>query len=175
VGCLRLIIAHYKEDLSWLKDFDNNVFVVKKDFHLPNKGREPSSYLWYIINYYDELTGVYCFLQGKPLEHQPRLKEQLQTPFKGFYWLPAEGRTGLVCNNEGRPHDNGLDIKKFLEAAGISYDGEEFTFNGCAQFMITAEQLRSKPKSYYERLYELLMADDKAPYVFERVVGLLFS
>lgn len=167
-----IVVARNNEDISWAKDYDN-VFVVQKEEHLPNWGREPSSYLWYIINHYDELEGDYVFLQGNPFEHTTR--EEVVSEIKGFRWFGADGRNGLVCNMRGQPHDN-VDIRKFLELIGLSYEGEELWFNGCAQFGVSAERIRSRPKSFYEKTYEVLMStSERFEYAFERLVGVIFG
>lgn len=172
---MKLIIARYNEDVKWADEYED-FFVVQKGLDLPNVGREPSSYVWYIIKNYDSLEGDYCFLQGNPLEHQPLLKKYLEEPFKDFYWIPTEGRTGLVCNNEGHPHDSGMDIRAFLESIGLNPPvNDQYLFNGCALFKVSAERIKSRPKSFYEGVYELLMSNPKNAYVFERVVGLIWG
>jgi hypothetical protein len=62
-----LVVAHYKENLEWLKSVDNSMNIVvyhksKNDAGcwkgevLPNVGREAHTYLHHIITHYDELT-----------------------------------------------------------------------------------------------------------------------
>ena len=73
----RLIIARYNEDLEWLKKYkdfkitvynkgesllDNKFFEV---INLENKGRESHTWLYHIVNNYDNLNEINIFLQGK--------------------------------------------------------------------------------------------------------------
>lgn len=90
-----LVIAQYREDLSWLPaylPYVNKVFVYCKDVgacgrglgskqelapqrlsitHLPNVGREAHSYLYHIIQHYHDHVGRLVFslgsLQGNPM------------------------------------------------------------------------------------------------------------
>lgn len=81
-----LIIAQYNEDVSWItnldnryiqkiylytKDINNTNFVDSKNIpstrkYLPNIGREPHTYLYHIINNYDNLADINIFVQGSP-------------------------------------------------------------------------------------------------------------
>lgn len=97
-----LIVAKYKEDVSWvhsLKD-DYNVVVYNKDNQLehsnfnkepeftvidgvsycdvPNVGRESHTYLFHIAKNYEDLADFSVFVQGNPFDHQPRMLEILK-------------------------------------------------------------------------------------------------
>lgn len=169
-----IVIAKYRENTRWAEEFPL-VTVIEKGIHLPNKGREPTSYLWYIINRWDELKGHYVFTQGNPTDHlDPR---EFHKPFEHFKWYRHEGWTNLRCDMNGRPHDD-LDIKKFLELIGLPYSGEVLTFNARCIVGVSAERIKSRPKSFYERCYDVIMNQepgDKYEYVFERVVGLIWA
>lgn len=77
-----IVIAHYKEDITWLEDlhhdlirhiivynkdkeslFSNNKIINKE---LPNIGREAHTYLSYCVEYYNNLPEFVIFLQGSP-------------------------------------------------------------------------------------------------------------
>jgi hypothetical protein len=94
-----IVIARYKENLSWTKHIPDNyrVFVYNKEplfyvgkyntripapqviidhpnttlTRLPNVGREADTYLTHIIDRYDELADVTVFAQGDPFPHSP--------------------------------------------------------------------------------------------------------
>ena len=77
----RYVIAHYKEDLSWLEPVLDRATIYHKgpdDFSkvasnkwvpLPNLGREGHTYLTHIIENYDNLDEVTVFLQGTIDDH----------------------------------------------------------------------------------------------------------
>ena len=81
-----IVIARYNEDLSWLEnEFTNEKITIYnkgkddikvpphlnyKIIKLPNLGRESHTYLYHIINNYDNLAARTLFLQGDPYDPQ---------------------------------------------------------------------------------------------------------
>ena len=70
----KMIVARYKEDVSWTKKYNCIVYNKGKDeiegsIKLDNVGRESHSYLRHVITNYHSLNDVLVFLQGNPLEH----------------------------------------------------------------------------------------------------------
>ena len=78
---VQFVIAHYKEDLSWLAPIvDSSVIYTKggastaarypeRTLWLPNIGREGHTYLHHIVTAYDSLPEVTIFLQGRIDDH----------------------------------------------------------------------------------------------------------
>ena len=84
------VIARYKEDLDWLKDLNNPFMVYNKGPEwpyeiarkdIPNKGREPETYIRSIIENYSTLHQYkyIIFLQGDPFEHCNDLFKKINT------------------------------------------------------------------------------------------------
>jgi hypothetical protein len=83
----RVCVAHYNEDLDWLKkinndidifvyhkkdnnlDYNQKVILDKNNFELRNVGRESHTYLKHIIDNYDNLCNIEYFSQGYPYEY----------------------------------------------------------------------------------------------------------
>jgi len=72
-----IVVARYKEDVSWTKQFDN-VFIYNKGdelegydnvIKLDNVGREPHTYYKHIYDNYNNLNEYTIFLQGDPHAH----------------------------------------------------------------------------------------------------------
>lgn len=167
-----IIVARYKEDYTWTFPYER-VTIIQKGEDLPNKGREPSSYLHFIINNYDSLEGKYFFLQGDPRDHCPGLASELANVEGEFRWFSDRGPH--ECNLNGRPHDN-VDIKKFLELCDLPYSNNTITFMGCCLFMVSAERIRERPKEFYENMYNIIMnTNNRYEYAFERCVGIIFG
>jgi len=77
---IEIVVARYNEDLTWLnnspfskypvvcynKGLNENIEVnnIKKIVKLPNVGRESHSYLYHIINNYNNLSDITIFLPG---------------------------------------------------------------------------------------------------------------
>jgi hypothetical protein len=85
---VQLVVAKYKEDVSWVHDTPCPVIIYDKHpneprqswehvtfVDLPNTGREAHTYLTHVVRNYDNLADVTFFLQGDPLNH--------------YYWWPT--------------------------------------------------------------------------------------
>ena len=88
---IRLVVAKYREDLTWLNQIVNhgldviiydksdislnksNDYVKVSDnyFKLPNIGREAHTYIKHIVENYDDLYDVEVFSQGGVYDHVP--------------------------------------------------------------------------------------------------------
>lgn len=151
-----IVVARYEEDISWIR---GKCFVVQKGEHMPNVGLEPSSYFWYIVNHYNELSGTYLFMQGDPFDHIVSLDE-----FK----------PPLICDKDGSPHHSGLDIHGLSKELGIPLrDNYEFV-PGCP-LRVTAEQIKKHPLSFYEKALELSNTYPQGPWIFERIFKYVFE
>ena len=72
-----LIISRYNEDLSWLDSFNKYKIIIynkgneidnskyKNIFQLKNVGRESQTWLYHIVNHYNDLDDINVFLQGR--------------------------------------------------------------------------------------------------------------
>lgn len=70
------IVSRYTEDIEWLKPIMDSCVIINKgtklsteDVMRENVGRESESYLYYIIEHYDNLPEVCVFTQGNIADH----------------------------------------------------------------------------------------------------------
>jgi hypothetical protein len=80
---INLIIARYNENLDWIeyipKNLNINIIIYNKgldninypSIKLQNIGRESHTYLYYIIENYNNLADINIFTQGDPFIHNP--------------------------------------------------------------------------------------------------------
>lgn len=70
---LKIVSSHFGEDVSWLDSSEFSYLVVSKGHEIPrvrdfvtidNRGLEFGSYLWYILNYWDDLPDRIAFIHG---------------------------------------------------------------------------------------------------------------
>lgn len=150
-----IVVARYNEDVSWVR---GEHFIVQKDTHLPNTGREATSYLWWIIENYKRLPGgMTTFVQGGALEHCPALYHWLNIlqPVD-FAWAPGplwetDRKRALQFPDEAP-----------LPLVELWHDLTGKDFHGCqyvpwAQFAVSKETMLRKPLADYEKALELLM------------------
>jgi hypothetical protein len=78
-----IVIARYRENIDWINYIDTNlydVFIYNKGtklhnilncniIELENKGRETHTYLYHIINNYENLPEKIIFTQANPFDH----------------------------------------------------------------------------------------------------------
>ena len=102
-----IVVARYNENLDWLKKIkkskDLKITVYNKgnnDINVPfislaNIGRESHTYLYHIINNYDNLADQTIFCQGDSIFHSPgfldlinkyRKKFEPVQPLSSWYW-----------------------------------------------------------------------------------------
>ena len=120
-----IIIARYNEDLSWLKKIpkDIKITIYNKGLDdieqmktlnydiikLPNVGRESHTYLYHIINNYDNLAHKTIFCQGDSIFHSPGFLDLLKNvklfepvqPLSAYYW--PEGIEPFYFYNPPKP------------------------------------------------------------------------
>lgn len=186
---ISVIIAKYREDVSWARELGCDYVVYDKSGDcaegarsLPNIGREAHTYFTHIVNSYDELAPLNVFVQGDPFDHldaQGRatvstLRNRLEDiadrgmPFKGLAWFK------LKSDRLGRPHDLrepgnkgrwagwGRDIpvgELFERLFGVPMPREIVCRAPTGNFCVTRERIRTRPLSFYAFCLRLTEAD----------------
>ena len=188
---LELVVAHYTEDLNWLRKRPANLTVTiydkgpdasggEESAPLLNIGREAHTYLYHVVSRYDSLAEWTVFCQGKPFDHAYDFKKTLRdyatdpTAIGLFRWL---GHLIDTDDNQGerlfRPWSKnedgrGLDMRGFHRAL-FSTDGpDHYTFVLGAQFAIHRDVIRQRPLSFYERTLTASTTFPDAAHCFER-------
>lgn len=146
-----MVIARNDEEINPINE---DHFIVQKNEHLPNIGREASSYLWWIIKNYDNLPDLVKFRQAKMEEH-------------------AVGKYNFVCDWSGHPHHPSLHIERFSNLIDLKIP-KSLYFTSGAQFDISKENIVSNTKEWYENCFELSMTDKQAPWIMERLWKYIF-
>jgi hypothetical protein len=76
---LSIVVSRYNEDVEWVFPYNDIAIIYNKGYKLnipfhnlkniKNVGREGGTYLYHIINNYNNLTDKTIFLQGEPFTH----------------------------------------------------------------------------------------------------------
>jgi len=169
----KLVVARYRENIQWTHEIEGwDVWVLMKDFDLPNEGREASTYFHALHELYDDLENddlVAC-VQGNPGQHAPQLFMEINHSVDRF--LPL-GQWRVITDHEGYPHHPGLPLAEKAEEWGIEAEFP-LCFVAGAQFIVTGEAVKSRPKSYYAEMKER-MSEEHAPWIMERLWARLFD
>ena len=172
---LKIVIARYKEDISWADGVTGAVIYHKSDtpcvsphpiVSLANVGREGHTYAYHILTHYDTLDDFTVFLQGYPFDHSPQLETQLreirdriaQGTQPDFQYV---SQRVLFSNLERCPYDITLKMRPVYEKVfgAIKQEGHPFVFGAGAQFVVSRAAIQSRPYSFYQNLCRLLDYD----------------
>lgn len=174
-----LVVARYKEDISWVKDYPGwQVIVIQKatedvEGDMPNVGREPTSFALAIKRYYHSIRpdDIWAFVQGRPFDHCPSLMEDLQRDFDRFRWL---GSPTKKSDGDGKHDHPGLPVaEKYGQWLGKEFPGSvDFAAGG--QHMVKGEVIKSRPLSFYKELGDDLVLDYN-PWVAERLWASIYE
>jgi len=172
-----LVIAKYKEDISWLGALKGwEIFVYSKDpnepdpnlTRLPNVGREAHTYLYHIVKYYDELSELTVFAQANPFDHSPNFVQKL-SDLKAGTEYEALSDDEMLFDSFAFPHlaasPLSIDRKTFQEFYLSVLNREPPKLMFCkanALFAVSRERLRSRPKEFYQRILKSLEGETSA-------------
>jgi hypothetical protein len=168
-------------------DLDPAAFPRAALARLPNVGREAQTYLFHIVTRWDSLAPVTVFCQGHPFDHVHDLHRVLRAlaqgepAVQGFRWLgfiidtdDARGRRLFVnwSRNEDRRE---LRLDEFHRLLFGEPAPEPVRFRPGAQFVATAERIRSRPRELYVRALDLAATFPDAAHCFERLWDRVFG
>ena len=154
-----LVIAKFKEDISWSDGLERTIYDKSKD--IPNVGREAETYLRYIVDNYDNLPNVITFCQGNPFDHVPDFLDIYKEV--GFMGLDHTTYRFKDLN-----HPVPLPTKEIADELGIELP-DEWKFKAGAQFTLSKEMILKYNKDFYIKTRELINKYEKAPWVLERL------
>ena len=173
-----LIIAKYREDITWIDDVSKEHKIVIYDksdepseyIKLENIGRESHTWLTHIVNNYDNLDEYNVFLQGHPQPHFGNWKEfDLQE-------LKPLGEM-IACSNDGSPQHQGLPLVNVYEQ--VMHNSKEcpdrFLFCIGAQYVVPKENILAYPKTFYQALLDMHYKEHLMPWVIERFWDLIWT
>lgn len=130
-----VVIARYQENLNWVNGLEHSILIYNKgnDFpynfpkiDVPNKGREPETYLRAIIENYHSLKDFshIAFVQGNPFDH---FNENINDKISSFN---DTDKVDFICNSYGYMeygqilHINNFSLEMIKTFLSGSYSNE---------------------------------------------------
>lgn len=176
----KVVVARYNEPIEWLDPIkDACVFLNKgealnipNEVRIPNIGRESDSYLWYIINNYDNLPDIVVFTQANISDHRSSgndhkyilsIRDEALQYGKSNYtttWTPTNNETDWFAPNWNRIHQYCISLSRYKNSefisfkdwfeknVGISYP-IPFHLYINAIFAVNKERILQHPLQYY--------------------------
>jgi len=146
-----IVVAKYKEDIQWLKTqhkviiYDKSDTPVPGSIHLKNIGREGETFLYHIINNYDNLDDVTIFMQCNPFDHVPMLV--------GWRAIKSDEEKRKFCEKLNTEINS---KSEFASLYSVLYDHPNFT-NG--------SDATSAAKLYFGESYDCFTCSPGAQYI----------
>ena len=169
----KLIVAKYKEDISWTQffDIDNIVIYDKSDnpvvnsIQRPNIGRESETFLHYILENYDNLFDFTIFVQGNPFGHMDEIVTAELFPkfIDLFLQFDLFKTTPLFIYKLYETLDAwpGMKTREYYE---YFFEGDiplQVVFAPGCQYIVPRKVILERPKKFYEMLYNMLINGSK--------------
>jgi hypothetical protein len=187
MSSIDLVISYYKEELGWLEKYKdvrfNNIYLYNKgpletntpyiEIKLENIGRCDHTYLYHIIDKYDELADVTIFTTGSvDLPHKSEkldfiIKRTLETnnsAFQGnflffynvrdyyYYFQIADYESSYQSNKTNAPMERSK-IKPFGKWYDTHFKGIDVDLASlCGIFSVSKKHIHQHPKEYYKNL-----------------------
>jgi len=161
-----LVVAHYNEDVGWVQ---KNRFTIyspvriflydkgkgKDGIKLPNVGREAHTYLWHIVNNYDQLADLTAFLQGNIRDHAPHAIERIHNLHPGSTYQELTSKELIFCASDAS--ETSASVQKiYRHVFGTDIDkSRQMKCMCCACFVVTRDRILFHPRDLYERALEL--------------------
>lgn len=161
----KLVVAKYKEDVSWLEEIKIPYIIYdKSNGQYPNIGREAETYIRFIIDNYDNLPDHIFFVQGNPFDHInidkkdeffTIINDSINASYDDYYAL-----NGVKIEMKGRHHDMGHDMvyQSLKELLGISKVSVCYATG--AQFIVPRQCILNHPKPFYANIHNKMFKED---------------
>jgi hypothetical protein len=171
-----IVVARYKEDIEWTKQFMNRftkviiynkgIKLIEEDYNeilMENVGREGHTYYSHIVNNYDNLDDYTIFLQGNPFDHSPNLIDNLFKYINNkelniyFDYLSEKIVNSCLGVEHGSPECKNL-YTTFEKIFGVKPDNNnhECVFGAGAQFIVSKKSILKRTKDFYENIVNIL-------------------
>lgn len=171
----QIVIARYNENINWLLPYRNIVIIYNKGNYVPllnkfqtiyleNVGRESHTYIYHIVNNYDNLAERTLFFQGNISDHKML---DIEDYFKNDNFI---GKFNEITINDLSKNINHFgkykndymsgNMKKcnftpcdwIKKVIGIDITQQSLNVVWGANFSLSKELILSKPKEFYQNI-----------------------
>jgi hypothetical protein len=163
-----IISAKYNKNVNFLNEIAINKTVIQKNEVVPNKANEALSYLFYIINNYENLPENMIFIhdENESWHHTGKITEKIYEWIKEY---ENQGSTYYEFNNMEIAKDldlykNNSVFKNFWDTIMKDNIGDYETVQPekgkcCAQFIVSKNNILLHSKNFYENYYNWLITN----------------
>jgi hypothetical protein len=206
ISSYNLVVSYYNEDLSWYEKMNKkNIIIYDKSskpkvFTIPrdNVGRDTETFLFHILEHYDNLPEYVIFVQGNPFDHMDSViyPENFQARIDAILETKPACAKPLFCDmyKECACLHTGLLLKDYFKYI-FETDVSPSTFSyapGC-QYIVPRHIILSRPRDFYKKIHEMSFNGDiftprgahsgknifnpvlMSPWTIERMLGYIFK
>ena len=167
----KIVIARYHENLDWINEMDQtNIIIYNKSevplenaINRPNEGRDVETFLYHIIENYENLSDYVIFLQGNPFDHLNLKGEKinqhnLQNKINELIYSKEKINVKLLTPHvEYHWYNPGLHKEKYYSLFFNSPFPKELYFSAGCQYIVSKKNILCRPKKFYEKLRTMLL------------------
>lgn len=162
----KVVVAKYKENIDWIECLDKtNVVIydksdspIENSIPLKNIGREGETFLYHILEHYDNLPDYTLFVQGIPFDHMSGINPQnFQSEIYKLINEKPDTKplfTSLYIDPDFLP---GLNVKEYYEFLFNESCPEIIHYAGGSQYIVPKHRILQRPKSFYENVRSMLL------------------
>lgn len=168
---LLVLVAHFNENLDWLKKYDYDSVIVSKSptptagtQALPNLGYEAQTWAWFFAENYDKLPDVTVCLQGSPQRKcpEPQMQSAISRMASGqFGFAPIAGNGSLTWMDDVT-HHKGLPLLDWWKRLFKTVPPAWLYVHYGGQFAVSRDAVRSRPRAFWKKLAEEIKTKEDA-------------
>lgn len=167
-----LVSSHFKEDVSWLSRSGVPFVVVSKgeekpnvaEFHcVPNRGAEFGSYVWFVLNYWDNLPDKVAFVHGhETAYHQQFSILESLALFGDREFHGLNGDFSVAMHRLDREHvwfgDHFPQMWNYLGLSSVSPPPLAAVIQPGTQSVVSRELIMRRGRSFWENIMSALLS-----------------
>jgi hypothetical protein len=190
-----VVVATYNKDYSWIKNLNKDVkkTIYRKGvnhynheiYMEKNIGREIHTYFYHFVKNYANLADYTFTSQDHNIDHVSNYIEiingdenlwniEAQIVLSGC-WFFNSTYPLLMCDINGYPHSNDLDMKSTWDLLFVRECPNVFRFSAACHFCITKEHAQKRPIYFYKKILNILENNPMSPWIIERLMAYIFD
>ena len=177
---IQIVVARYNENIEWLIPYKDITIIYNKGnyepslnkfttINLENFGRESHTYLYHIINNYNDLAERTIFFQGRINDHKILEIEDYFSDDKKMIGktkflkindlknkIPHYGKWKIEYENGSMKKSDYTPFDWLTKIIGLNINKEVENVIWGANFSISKEAILKKPKKFYENIIRFI-------------------
>jgi len=191
-----VVISAFSRNYDWIKKLnkDTKVTVYRKgDLILDgeikiqkNVGRCVHTFFYHLYNRYETLSDLTYFSQDYHEDHVANYIELMNGSLEilnenaiekiddNCWFFNTQFNAAIYCNNEGNPHDYGLNLSNLWRRIFNTMPPNIYRFTPAGHFAITKEHATKISRDVYKKIIDILESENRAPWEVERLEPYIF-